>query len=56
MPKEKEITQKITKLIKAGDKLVQDAQRDIGQLMAAANSMKETIDDIKDRFEPKEGD
>lgn len=56
MPKEKEITQRITRVIKAGDKLIQDVQRDVGQVVGALNAAKETINDIKNRFKQKEGD
>jgi hypothetical protein len=56
LSKESDITKKVTNLLKAGDKLVQDVQRDIGKLAAAANSMKKTMDDIKERYKPKEGD
>ena len=54
MSKEKEITQKITRAIKAGDKLVQDIQKDVGQIIAAVNGVKEIFDDIKNKFKGPE--
>lgn len=56
MPAEKEISKKIIRVVKAGDKLVQDVQRDMAQLMAAASGVKEIISDIKDKFKPKQAD
>jgi hypothetical protein len=50
MAKESEITKSITRTLKAGDKLVQDVQRDIGQLLAAADAFKQLIDQAKERF------
>lgn len=50
MSKESEVTKRITRAVKAGDKLVQDIQRDIGQIISAANGVKEIFDDIKNKF------
>ena len=50
MSKESEVTKRITRAVKAGDKLVQDVQRDIGQIISAANGVKEIFDDIKNKF------
>lgn len=50
MAKESEVTKRITRAVKAGDKLVQDVQRDIGQIISAANGVKEIFDDIKNKF------
>ena len=47
MAKESELTRRITKAVKAGDKLVQDVQRDVGQILVAANGVKETFINIK---------
>jgi hypothetical protein len=50
MPKESEVAKRITRAVKAGDKLVKDIQRDIGQLIAAANGVKEIFGDIKNKL------
>jgi len=50
VPKESELTRRITSAVKAGDKLVQDVRRDIGQIVVAANGVKAIIDDIKNKF------
>ena len=50
MAKESEVTKRITSAVKAGDKLVQDIKKDIGQLIVAANGVKEIFDDIKKNF------
>lgn len=56
MAKESGVTKKITRAIKAGDKLVQDIQRDVGQVIAAVNGVKEIFDDIKNKFKgPDDG-
>ena len=54
MAKESELTKKITRAMKAGDKLVQDVRRDVSQILAAANGVKEIVDDIKNRFKGKD--
>jgi len=50
MAKESELTKRITRAVKAGDKLVQDVKRDVSQILVAASGVKETIDDIKNKF------
>jgi hypothetical protein len=50
MPKEHDITKRVTQVIKAGDKLVQDIEKDIGQIVMAVNSVKETLSDIRSKF------
>lgn len=50
MSKESEVTKRITRAVKAGDKLLQDIQRDVGQIVAACQGVKEIFDDIKDKF------
>jgi len=50
VPKESEVTKRVTRAVKAGDKLVQDVKKDIGQLVAAVNGVKEIFDDIKDKL------
>lgn len=49
MAKESEVTKRITRAVKAGDKLIQDVQRDVGQVIAAVNGVKEIFEDIKDK-------
>lgn len=51
MAKESEISRRITRAVKTGDKLVQDIKRDIGQLLAAANGVKEIFDEIKNKLQ-----
>jgi len=46
MAKESELTRRITRVVKASDKLVQDIQRDAGQILVAANRTKEVINSI----------
>ena len=53
MSKEKDITKNITRVVKAGDKLLQDIERDVGQVIVAVNAVKEVISDIKNRFKGK---
>jgi len=50
MAKESELTKRITGAVKAGDKLVQDVKRDVGQLLVAASGVKEVVDDIKNKL------
>ena len=50
MSKEKDITKNITRVVKAGDKLLQDIERDVGQVIVAVNAVKEVISDIKNKF------
>ena len=50
MAKESELTKRITRAMKAGDKLVQDVRRDVGQILTAASGVKEIVDDIKNKF------
>jgi hypothetical protein len=55
MAGDSEITKRMTRLMKSGDKLIQDIKRDAGQLLAAANGVKEIITDIKNNLkEPKD--
>ena len=54
MAKESELTKRITRAMKAGDKLVQDVKRDVGQILVATNGVKEIVDDIKNRFKGKD--
>lgn len=53
MAKESELTRRITRAVKAGDKLVQDVRRDVGQIAAAANGVKEAINEVRNRFKGK---
>ena len=50
MAKESELTKRITRAVKAGDKLVQDVRRDVGQILVAADGVKEIIADLKSKF------
>ena len=50
MSKEKEIAKNITRVVKAGDKLLRDIERDVGQVIVAVNAVKEVISDIKNKF------
>jgi len=50
MAKESELTKRITRTLKAGDKLVQDIKTDIGQIIGAANELKQLIDEARDKF------
>jgi hypothetical protein len=55
MAGDSEITKRMTRLMKSGDKLIQDIKRDAGQLLAAANGVKEIITDIKNNLKgPKD--
>jgi hypothetical protein len=56
MPKEKEITTKVIKLVKSGDKLVRDIEKGVGGIVADAASLKETITKIKDTLQKPEED
>lgn len=52
---EKELTKKLTNLIKSGDKLVQDIEQDIGKIVGAYSDLKETITNIKNTLQkPKD--
>jgi hypothetical protein len=58
MSKEHDITKRVTGVIKAGDKLVQDLEKDVGQIIMAVNGVKELLGDIKSkiqRTDDKEG-
>jgi hypothetical protein len=50
MPKESEVAKRITRAVKAGDKLVKDIKTDVAQLVAAANGIKEVFDDMKNKL------
>lgn len=50
MAGEKEISKRIIRLVQKGDKLVQDIEKDVGQLIAAAGGVKDIISDIKNRL------
>lgn len=45
------ITDKITKIIKDGDKLVRDVRRGIGQLIAGVNDLRELMGKSKGEHE-----
>lgn len=53
---ELEITKRITRVLKSGDKLIRDVRDDIGQIVVAGIGVKEVITDLKNKFKPKEGD
>jgi hypothetical protein len=55
MSKESETTKKVTQLIKAGDKLVQDVQRDVGQVIMAVDGIKAMLGDIRNKFKESDG-
>lgn len=52
MPKESETSKKLTKAIKAVDKLVQDIKRDVGEVISGAAEVKELFQNIKEKPKP----
>lgn len=53
---EKDLTKNLTELIKRGDKLIRDVEKDIGEILGVVTTMKGTIADIKKRFtKPDDG-
>jgi len=55
MPKEYDVTKKVTRVIKAGDKLVHDLEKDVGQIVMAVNGVKELLSDIKNKLQGADG-
>jgi hypothetical protein len=47
MPQESEISKKLTRAIKASDKLVQDIKKDVGHLIACGKAVKEVFEDLR---------
>jgi phosphoglycolate phosphatase-like HAD superfamily hydrolase len=54
MPEESEKSRRVTKAIKAVDKLVRDVREDVDDILLAADGVKELLTDLKDKF--KKGD
>jgi hypothetical protein len=50
MSKDSEIIKRVTGMMKAGDKLVQDIKKDVGKVIVAANELKQLIDEARDKF------
>ena len=59
MSEESETSRRVTKAIKAVDKLVSDVREDVDSILLAAQGVKELFADLKDKFkgsdEKKEG-
>ena len=54
MSVESETSRRVTKAIKAVDKLVRDVREDVDDILLAAEGVKELFADLKDKF--KKGD
>jgi len=54
MSEESETSRRVTKAIKAVDKLVRDVREDVDDILLAAEGVKELFADLKDKF--KKGD
>lgn len=54
MAKEKNITKRITTVLKKADKLYQDVERDVKGIMTAVDAVRAVVKDIRDRFKPKD--
>ena len=54
MPEESESSRRITKAIKAVDKLVRDVREDIDDILLAAEGVKELLADLKDKFKKRD--
>lgn len=51
---EKDLTKDLTKLIKRGDKLVRDVEKDIVEIIGAVSKVKATILDLKNKIQKPE--
>jgi len=60
MAKESELGKRITNTVKSVDTLIHDIKTDVGHIIAAGAALKQTADELKDKFKPpndkKEGD
>jgi hypothetical protein len=52
MPKESETSKKLTRGIKAVDRLVQDLKRDVAEIISGATEVKELFQNIKENPKP----
>jgi hypothetical protein len=51
MSKEYDVTKRVTRVVKAGDKLVHDLEKDVGQIIMAVDGVKELLGDIKNKIQ-----